>query len=67
MSTAKTKKDARDLIMEKMTNEGRMLTWLSDKTEIPYDTLYSCLKKKLFSLSEDNLKKINKALETDFK
>ncbi len=66
MQKLKSKKDVRDLIMDKMNNEGRVLTWLERATGIPYDTLYACLKKKLFNLSEDNLKKINEALETDF-
>lgn len=66
MNKVKSKRDVRDLIMEKMKSEGRMLTWLAETTDIPYDTLYSCLKKKLFSLSEDNLESINEALGTDF-
>lgn len=58
--------DARDIIMKKMKDEGRTLTWLEKKTTIPYDTLYSCLKKKLFSISQENLSKINVALETEY-
>lgn len=66
---AKTKEltDVRDIILQRMSSEGRSLTWLSMATEISYNTLISCLKKKLFSLSEANLSKINKALGTDFK
>lgn len=67
MQKLKAKPDVRDLIMDKMNNEGRVLTWLERATGIPYDTLYACLKKKLFNLSDDNLSKINEALETDFK
>lgn len=65
---AKTKEltDIRDIIKKRMIDEGRKLTWLSITTGIPYDTLNSCIKKKLFSLSEENLKKINQALGTDF-
>ena len=67
MAKAKQLTDVRDLIMHKMTSEGRAMTWLQLKTEIPYDTLYSCLKKELFSLSDENLTKINAALGTNFK
>lgn len=65
---AKTKEltDIRDIIKKRMIDEGRKLTWLSTITGIPYDTLNSCIKKKLFSLSDENLKKINQALGTDF-
>lgn len=66
MAKEKVLSDVRDTIMEKMDGEGRVLTWLSEKTEIPYDTLYACLKKKLFSLSDANRVKINEALETEF-
>lgn len=66
MNKTKSKRDVRDQIMDRMEGEGRTLTWLSRTTNIPYDTLYSCLKKKLFSLSEDNLESINEALGTDF-
>ena len=66
MAKTKIPKDIRDIIMGKMNGEGRSLTWLNKTTEIPYDTLYSCLKKKLFSLSQENLDKINTALKTDF-
>lgn len=52
--------------MEKMDNEGRQLSWLSDKTGINYNTLYSVLRRRIFDLSQDNLNKINQALETDF-
>jgi lambda repressor-like predicted transcriptional regulator len=67
MANTKTVEDVRDLIMEKMTKEGRMLTWLSDVSGINYNTLHSCIVRKLFSLSEESLAAINKALNTDFK
>ena len=59
---AKTKEltDIRDIILKRMSDEGRSLTWLADKTDISYNTIISCLKKKLFSLSQENLDKINK-------
>tara|TARA_R110000868_G_scaffold106444_3_gene291933 strand:- start:1827 stop:2036 length:210 start_codon:yes stop_codon:yes gene_type:complete len=66
MAKEKVIDDVRDVIMEKMNSEGRVLTWLSNTTEISYDTLNSCLKRKLFSLSQENLEKINKALGTSF-
>lgn len=59
--------DIRDIVMKRMKDEGRNLTWLSEKTQISYNTIFSCLRKKLFSLSEENLTKINEALGTDFK
>lgn len=67
MGKTKELTDIRDVIKKRMIDEGRKLTWLSQITGIPYDTLNSCIKKKLFNLSEDNLSKINKALGTDFK
>jgi len=66
MAKEKVLTDIRDVIMKQMKDEGRSLTWLSKKTEISYDTIYSCLVKKLFSLSQDNLDKVNEALETDY-
>lgn len=66
MAKEKVLTDVRDVIMEKMTSEGRVLTWLSNTADIPYDTLNSCLKRKLFSLSQENLDKINKALGTTY-
>jgi len=58
--------DVRDAIMRRMKDEGRNLTWLSKKADISYNTVFSCLRKKLFSLSQENLDKINEALGTDF-
>lgn len=66
MAKEKVITDARDAIMNKMDSEGRTLTWLQEKTDINYQTLHSCLRRKLFALSDENLKKINKALGTDF-
>lgn len=66
MAKEKVLEDVRDVIIQKMNNEGRVLTWLSKTTGIPYDTLHSCLKDKKFNLNEDNLAKINTALGTDF-
>jgi hypothetical protein len=58
--------DTRELIMNKMDSEGRTLQWLAGTTKINYNTLHSCIKRKLFSLNQENLDKINEALETDF-
>lgn len=65
---AKTKEltDVRDIILHRMKSEGRTLAWLSRFTGISYDTLFSCLKNKMFNLSQENLDKINEALGTDF-
>lgn len=66
MGKEKIIEDVRDMINKKMEEEGRILTWLAEKTEINYNTLHSCIKRKLFLLSEENLTKINEALGTDF-
>lgn len=66
MAKEKVIEDARDLIKNKMEDEGRTLKWLSDKTEINYNTLHSCIYRKLFTLSQENLDLINEALGTDF-
>lgn len=66
MAAPKIITDVRDQIMNKMDSEGRTLTWLSEKTDINYNTLHSCLKKKHFLLSQENLDKINEALATDY-
>ena len=67
MSKEKVISDVRDLVIEKMKSDGRTFVWLSEATSIPYDTLNGCIKRKLFSLSDDNLAKINDVLGTDFK
>jgi predicted transcriptional regulator len=58
--------DVRDAILEHLEQIERKLSWLSEKTEIPYPTLYSVLIQRIFSLSDRNLGKINRVLETDF-
>lgn len=67
MAKTKTLVDTRDLIMNKMIEEGRSMKWLSDKSEINYNTLYSILKRKIFPLSDEMLSSINSALGTKFK
>lgn len=66
MAKEKIAEDVRQIIMNKMDSEGRTLQWLANETDINYNTLHSCIKRLLFSLSQENLEKINKALETDF-
>jgi predicted transcriptional regulator len=57
--------DVRDEILLHLLQKERTLAWLCKKTKIPYPTLYSCLKQKNFNISDDTLKKINKALGTN--
>lgn len=61
-----TKIDVRDEVLQHLQDIERTLAWLSDKTEIPYATLYSVFKQRTFSLSDKNLGKINRVLNTDF-
>jgi lambda repressor-like predicted transcriptional regulator len=58
--------DNRDLVSKKLKEDERSLRWLSTKSGIRYSTLYSCIINKLFKLSDDNLAKVNKALNTNF-
>lgn len=67
MAKQTTVVDVRDLIINKMKDQGSSLTWLSTKTKIPYGTLHSCLKRKLFLLNDVNLAEINRVLGTNFK
>ena len=59
--------DTRDVLLLHLEEIERNLSWLSEKTQIPYPTLYSVFKQKHFALSEKNLEKINNVLRTDFK
>lgn len=67
MAKEKIAVDTRDVIISYLKGRGITLQWVSNTTEINYNSLHSCLVKKMFLLSDENLKKINKALETDFK
>lgn len=58
--------DVRDLITGHLQKIERDFAWLSRKTKIPYGTLYYSLVRKQFNVSEDNLRKINSVLETNF-
>ena len=59
--------DVRDAVLLHLDEIERNLSWLSEKTEIPYPTLYSVFKQKHFALSDKNLDKINNVFGTDFK
>lgn len=69
MATKKTKqeKDIRDDVLAHLKSDDRKLTWLSDKTSIPYSTLYSIFSKKERSLKEHHLNRINTVLGTQYK
>jgi hypothetical protein len=58
--------DARDAVLLHLEEIERNLSWLSEKTQIPYPTLYSVFKQKHFALSEKNLEKINNVFGTNF-
>ena len=58
--------NVKDEILIYLEQEERPLAWLSRKTEIPYPTLYSIFIQRIMNLSDKNLAKINKAMDTDF-
>lgn len=60
--------DVRDVIMEhlKKPEVDRDLVWLEKQTELSYSHLYYIFVRKERNLTEDNLKKINEVLGTDF-
>jgi hypothetical protein len=56
-------------IVQHLENNGQKLSWLADKIEVTAGHLHSVLKgdkDTKRTLTEDNLKKINEALGTDF-
>ena len=59
--------NVKDEIILYLEQEERPLAWLSRKTKIPYPTLYSIFIQMIMNLSDKNLDKINKAMETNFK
>lgn len=61
------KLDIRDEILEHLKKIERNLSWLATKSGINYSTLYSILRQRTFNFSDENLKKINSILETNFK
>lgn len=62
----KEKISVKDEILLYLEQEERSLAWLSRKTEIPYGSLYSIFIHRIMVLSDVNLAKINRALDTDF-
>jgi hypothetical protein len=63
---SKEKTNVKDEILLYLENEERSLAWLARKTEIPYGSLYSIFIHRIMVLSDRNLAKINRALDTDF-
>lgn len=60
--------DVRDEILAYLEKIKRPLAWITgDNTGIPYSAIYSIFTQRTYGLSEENLKKINKFLNTDFK
>lgn len=66
MAVKSISKDSRDLIMSHLKKDDRNLRWLSNKTKIPYSTLYFILVRKERTLSDAKKQTINKTLQTDF-
>lgn len=62
----KQKNNVRDEILAHLEKEERNMAWLSRKTDIPYGSLYSIFIHRIMSLSDSNLAKINRVLDTDF-
>lgn len=58
MVAKKANIDERDEIVKHLEINERSIAWLHRQTKIPYGTLYYCLVRKQFKMSEDNLKKI---------
>lgn len=69
MPLVKTK-SPEQLIVDRLKDNGQMLTWLADKIGVTGGHLHSVLKgvgKVKRDLTDENLKKINAALGTNFK
>lgn len=62
----KQNNDVRAKILAHLEKEERNMAWLSRKTDIPYGSLYSIFIHRIMILSDSNLEKINKVLETNF-
>ena len=61
--------DVRDEILAHLEEIRRPLAWISDKeknTDIPYASIYSMFVQRTYGVSQENLNKINKFLETEF-
>ncbi len=59
--------DVRDKILKHLEEDHRNLKYLTKITDIPYGTLYSCFVQRTFSITDENLEKINAALNSSFK
>lgn len=62
--------DVRDKILTHLEEIRRPLSWISDRddnTDIKYSSIYSMFIQRTYTLSQENLDKINKFLKTDFK
>jgi hypothetical protein len=60
--------DVRDEILAHLKEIQRPLAWITEEnTGIPYSAIYAMFKQKTYTVSEENLKKINTFLGTDFK
>ncbi len=62
--------DVRDKILTHLEEIRRPLSWISDRdgnTDIKYSSIYSMFIQRTYSISQENLDKINEFLETDFK
>jgi hypothetical protein len=66
MATKAAEKDLRDVIHEHIKNDDRSLLWLSNKTGIPYGTIYSIFKHKIMELTPDRKQAINNVLGTTY-
>lgn len=59
--------DVRDEILAHLEEIKRPFAWITgDNTGIPYSAAYAIFKQRTYDLSQENLKKINKFLETEF-
>jgi hypothetical protein len=62
----KKQSNVKDDILLYLQEIERPMSWLSRKTEVPYGTLYAIFIQRIMNLSDKNLAKINKVLDTDF-
>lgn len=60
--------DVRDEILTHLEEIKRPLAWITEEnTGIPYSAIYAMFKQRTYTVSDENLKKINKFLGTNFK
>lgn len=59
--------DVRDEILAHLNEIKRPLAWIADpNTDIPYSAIYAMFRQRTYTVSAQNLKKINKHLKTEF-